>query len=126
MSIDITVSLPDAICQRAEIWAQQSGQSLPSFLAGAIESSLLPLGNAPPDVRTWADEEVLKAAAATMPAADERQLSELLTLQRESKLDASQRGELASLMQAYQEGLILKAAAVAEAVRRGLRGPLEP
>jgi hypothetical protein len=126
MSIDITVSLPDAICQRAENWAQQSGQSLPDFLAGAIESSLLPLGNAPPDVRILSDDEVLKAADVSMPATADRRLTELLAMQREATLDAAQRCELASLMQAYQEGLVLKAAATSEVVRRGLRGPLEP
>jgi hypothetical protein len=41
-------------------------------------------------------------------------------------LTNAERGELASLMDLYQRLLLRKAQALREAVRRGLRGPLEP
>lgn len=126
MSTDITVSLPDTLCQRAQGWAQQAGRSLPDFLADAIESSLLPLGDMPPPVKTWSDDEVLAAADAFLSPDEDRQLSELLALQRESAIDDRQRIELSRLMHQYQQGLVRKAAAMDEAVRRGLRKPLRP
>ena len=44
MSTDIIVSLPDTLCERGQLWAQQARRTLPDFLVEAIESSLLPLG----------------------------------------------------------------------------------
>lgn len=126
MSTDVTVSLPDAICQSAEVWAKQSGRSLPDFLVDAIESSLLPLGQVPPAFHNATDDDVLVATQCSLSPDNDRRLSELLTMQRESALDSTGRVELAQLMLAYQEGLVRKAAALREAVRRGLRGPLEP
>lgn len=124
MSTDITVSLSDAIWQTAQGWAQQSGRSLPDFLAEAIESSLLPLGSAPPAFEMCTNDEVLAAADTCLSPQDDARLSELLSLQRESALDADGRGELTRLMQQYHEGLVRKAAALREAVRRGLREPV--
>lgn len=125
MSTNVTVNLPDSVCQNAQVWAEQTGRTLPDFLAEAIESSLLPLGNPSPTIHDWADNEVLAAAEGTSSSEDHRRLSELLAQQRENTLDDQSRGELASLMQAYQERLVRSAHAWREAVRRGLRGPLE-
>lgn len=126
MSTDITVNLPDAVCQSAQVWAKQTGRSLEDFLADAIEASLLPLGNFPPKVQEWTDDQVLQAAQELMSPGEDGRLSELLALQRESALDTSGRSELARLMQVYKEGLLRKAAAMQEAVRRGLQEPLKP
>ena len=126
MSTDVTVHLSDPLRQRAEVWAAQAGRSLSDFLADAIETSLLPLGNMPPAVESWTNDEVLAAADAFMRPDDDRRLSELLALQRESALDDDQCAELSHLMQLYQQGLVRKAAAIQEAVRRGLREPLGP
>jgi hypothetical protein len=124
MSTDVTVSLSDTLRQRAEVWAEQAGRSLPVFLAEAIETSLLPLGNMPPPVESWSDAELLAAAESLLSSDDDRRLNELLILQRESAINDSERSELSRLMLLYQEGLIRKAAALQEAVRRGLREPL--
>ncbi|HEY4232227.1 MAG TPA: hypothetical protein VGM76_02265 [Lacipirellulaceae bacterium] len=125
MSTDITISLPDAVCQSAAVWAKQAGRSLPDFLTDAIETSLVSLGSTPPPVETWPDDELLAAANASLSPQDDQRLGELLAMQRESSLHDQARSELARLMQSYQEGLVRKAAALREAVRRGLRGPLE-
>jgi hypothetical protein len=126
MSTDITVSLPDALCQKAKLWAQQVGRSLPDFLAEAIESSLMPLGNLPPAVETWSNDEVLAAADAFLSPDDDRRLSELLAMQRERAISDNESIELTRLMQLYQQGMVRKAAAIEEAVRRGLREPPVP
>jgi len=57
---------------------------------------------------------------------DDRRLTELLQRQQAETLLVQEQAELASLMQVYQEGLVRKAEALREAVRRGLRGCLTP
>lgn len=79
-----------------------------------------------PTLPTWSDEGVIAAAAAELPAEDGRRLSELLGRQAAGALTEPERTELAALMGIYQEGLVRKAQALREAVRRGLRGPLRP
>jgi hypothetical protein len=56
----------------------------------------------------------------------DKRLSVLLGKQQGGELLEVERRELAALMQAYQEGLLRKAQAQAEAVRRGLMEPLKP
>jgi len=55
---------------------------------------------------------------------DDRRLTELLQRQQAETLLVQEQAELASLMQVYQEGLVRKAEALREAVRRGLPGCL--
>src|SRR2546426_11872491 len=98
MSTDITVSLPDTLCERAQEWAQRAGRTLPDFLGETIELSLLPLGT-PAPVEEWTDEDVLRASDDFFSPDDDRRLSELLSLQRESTLDTAGRAELSRLMQ---------------------------
>ena len=72
------------------------------------------------------DEEVLGLAEVQMLPAQGRRLSALLQKQQAQELSVPERTELLALMQVYQEGLLRKAQALHEAVRRGLRTPLEP
>jgi hypothetical protein len=51
-------------------------------------------------------------------------LSELLDRQQASLLLENERAKLQTLMQIYQEGLLRKATALSEAVKRGLIEPL--
>jgi hypothetical protein len=75
-------------------------------------------------MRELTDEAVLALADSTMNPADDKRLDELLDKQQADQLSEAERVELARLMQVYQEGLLLKAEGLAEAVRRGLRPPL--
>ena len=59
-----------------------------------------------------------------MEPSDDLRLSELLYRQQAELLSEPEHVELARLMEVYQEGLLLKAEGLAEAVRRGLRLPL--
>jgi hypothetical protein len=61
-----------------------------------------------------------------MAPEQDRRLSVLLQKQQERVLSAAEQTELLLLMQVYQEGVLRKAQALREAVRRGLRTPLEP
>ena len=74
----------------------------------------------------WSDDDVLAAADVGLPVAEDRRLSELLDRQQAGLLADSERAELKALMEMYQEGLLRKAQALREAVRRGLREPLQP
>ncbi len=67
------------------------------------------------------DSAVLALADSTMEPSDDLRLSELLYRQQAELLSEPEHVELAQLMEVYQEGLLLKAEGLAEAVRRGLR-----
>lgn len=99
------------------------------MLAETIELSLKPLGASGDSMRPaadWSNEDVLAASAAQMPAEHDRRLTELLDRQQAGELTGEQRCELAALMDMYQDGLLRKAEALREAVRRGMREPLNP
>jgi hypothetical protein len=129
MSTQITVTLPDDVLHRAESLARRVGRPVADLLAETIELSLRPLGAATPEekpITTWSDEEVLAAVELTMPAAEDQRLSILLDRQQAGLLTSGEPAELMALMQLYQEGLLRKAQALREAVRRGLWEPLQP
>jgi hypothetical protein len=129
MGTQVTLTLPDEVFQRAELAARRTGRPVADLLTETIELSLRPLGH-PSDeekpLTSWSDEELLAAADAGMPPAADQRLSELLDRQQAGLLTDAERPELAALMQMYQEGLLRKARALREAVRRGLREPLQP
>jgi predicted DNA-binding protein len=131
MSKQISLTLPDELMRRAEVLAGRSGRQVGDILADAVRASLDPLGlddveaDARP-VSEWSDEQVIAAADLQMPDAPDRRLSELLAKQGADTLTPGERAELSGLMQAYQQGLLQKAQALNEAVRRGLRHALTP
>jgi predicted DNA-binding protein len=124
MSKQISLTVPDEVMRRAEVLAGHSGRAVAEVLTDAIEASLDPLSftsSANDAISELSDAQVLDLADSIMPPADDRRLSELLARKNEGVLTIAERDELAPLMQLYQEGLLRKAQAIAEAVRRGLR-----
>ncbi len=77
-------------------------------------------------MQEWTNDQVLATTGAQMPPTEDQRLTQLLDRQQGGVLDDEERTELRSLLASYQTGLLRKARALAEAVRRGLRGPLEP
>jgi hypothetical protein len=71
------------------------------------------------------DAEVVRLADSRMPPDRDRRFSVLLDRQQAGLLREDERPELFALVQAYQEGMLRKALALREAVRRGLRPPME-
>jgi hypothetical protein len=129
MSAQVTVTLPDDVLRRAELLALRTGRPVGDLLAETIELSLQPLGTPsgnPVAIESWTDAQVLAAADAEMSPAEDRRLSELLDRQQADALGAEEHAELAALMDRYQQGLLCKAQALREAVRRGLRAALQP
>ncbi|WP_292764079.1 hypothetical protein [Nostoc sp. NOS(2021)] len=70
------------------------------------------------------DEQVLVLTKLQMEPEQDARLSELLDRQQSGTLTESDRSELQTLMQVYQEGLLRKATVLSEAVKRGLIEPL--
>ena len=129
MSTQVTLTLPDETYRRAERLAQLMGRNIADVLADTIYISLQPLGvelAAGKPITELSDTEVLAVADTGMEPSQDRRLSELLNNQQAGLLTDGERPELLALMQVYQRGLLQKAQALHEAVRRGLREPLAP
>lgn len=86
---------------------------------GAPHAGDLPVANLP-------DSEVPALADSQMDPAQDRRLSDLLEQQQAERLTEEDRHALLMLLQVYQDGLLRKAQALSEAVRRSPRPPLEP
>jgi hypothetical protein len=129
MTEQVTLNLPLEVYHRARLLAERAGRPVNDLLAETIAISLRPLGSAPGDeqpLTTWTDEAVLAAAQAELPPDADQRLSDLLHRQQAGMLPDTERSELSALMELYQSRLLRKAQALQEAVRRGLRGPLQP
>ena len=128
MDTQVTVTLPEELYEYARRWATITQRDLPEMLTDALSIVLTPVYTTPRlerPVSSLSDEDVLALSKAQMRPAEGRRLSELLEKQREGKLAGSERSELLALMQVYNQLWIRQSEALAEAVRRGLRRPLE-
>lgn len=127
MNAQVTVDLPDDVLQRATRLAQLTSRKLSDVLVDALDLSLPALGqpetNAEP-LTKLSDKTILALTQLEMNADSDSRLSDLLYKQQAGLLLETERMEMARLMQIYQEGLLRKAQALAEAVRRGLRPDL--
>ncbi len=127
MSTQVLISLPDDIYHRAERLAQLTSREVVDVLADTIGLSLAPLSPEPVSVTPITeipDDDVLALTELQMAPDQDRRLSLLLHRQQAGEISDPERSELLALMQLYQEGLLRKAQALHEAVRRGLREPL--
>ena len=129
MSMRVVIDLPDDVYRRAESLAQLINRDVADILADTVALSLPPLSpqsETVGPVTALADKEILALTELQMEPQQDRRLSLLLERQQAGELSDTERTELLALMQLYQEGLLRKAQALHEAVRRGLRKPLEP
>lgn len=128
MNTQVTLTLPDQLYEYARRWATITQRDLSEMLTDALTIVLTPVYTTPRlerPVSSLSDEDVLALSKAQMRPARGRRLSELLKKQREGELTESERPELLALMQVYNQLWIRQSEALAEAVRRGLRRPLE-
>jgi hypothetical protein len=127
MSTQITITLPDDIYQRAELFARLANRDIASVLADTIQLSIPPVSLDILDLQPVADlpdEQVLALTELQMEPEQDARLSVLLDRQQANLITENERLELQALMQLYQEGLLRKATALSEAVKRGLLEPL--
>jgi len=129
MSTQVTLTLPDRLYEYASYWATITQRDLSEMLTEALAIVLTPVYTTPRlerPVSSLSDEDVIALSKAQMRPAQGRRLSELLEKQREGLLTESEGPELLALMQIYNQLWIRQSEALTEAVRRGLRKPLEP
>lgn len=123
MSNQITITLPNDVYQKAEHFARLANRDLASILVDTIQFSIPPItqeaANLEP-VSKLSDQQVLALTELQMKSEEDSRLSELLDRQQAGILTESEHPELQVLMQIYQEGLLRKATALSEAVKRGL------
>lgn len=127
MSTQITITLSDEVYQRAERFARLANRDLASVLADTIQLSIPPIRADILDlepVSDLSDQQVLSLTELQMEPEQDARLSELLDRQQAGFLVEDERLELQTLMQIYQEGLLRKATALSESVKRGLIEPL--
>ena len=126
MSHQITLEIPDTLFRRAEQFAAlhqcTPADALTEWLA-ATSADTEPV-TSEYAVRSLPDATVLEMSEMQPSAAQESRMSELLEKQREGFLTVEERTNLDDLVEVYRAGLLLKSAALVEAVRRGLRPPI--
>jgi hypothetical protein len=120
MPTQIVLDLPDEVVQRAERRAQATRKAVSSVLSQAVERGLPVEHNLTNGKRVeeLSDREVLNLAAMRLDAETQEHLSELLYLQQAGTITRVQQDALASLNAVCEEGQLLKAQAMAEAVKR--------
>lgn len=127
-SIQVTISLPEDVYQRAQRFSRLINRDLASVLAETVGSSLPPMSErveSLPAIAELSDRAVLDIADSMLPTQQDQRLSELLAKQREGELVANETQELEALMQVYNEGWLRKTAGLVEAVKRGLMNPMD-
>jgi len=127
MNTQVTITLPDEIYQRAERFAKLANRDVASILADTIQLSIPHIRTDTLDIEpipNLSDEQVLALTELQMEPEQDQRLSELLDRQQAVTLVETEPLELQTLMQIYQEGLLRKATALSEAVKRGLIKPL--
>ncbi len=132
MNKPITLNLPEDVYNRANSLAQLISRDLADVLIEAISLSLSSTSpfsendsNKTESIKSLSDSEVLALSELQMESEQDLRLSQLLLKQQANTLSETERPELWILMQIYQTLLVKKAAALREAVSRGLREPLE-
>jgi predicted transcriptional regulator len=123
MDIPVTINLPDDVYRRAERFAHLANRDLSSILTDTLTRSLLSIStqtNTVQSISELSDRQVMALTHLEMEPAQDTRLSELLDKQQSGTLNPEEPQELDTLMQIYREGLLRKATALAEAVKRGL------
>ena len=120
MMTTITLELPEQLAASVQEFAVQTDKPIEDILIEWIRH----VASEQP-VQFLSDEQVLALCDLTLPAAQQKRLSLLLAKNRENQLAPAEEGQLDKLMKAYRRGLTRKAQAWQEAVKRGLKSPLQ-
>lgn len=131
MAIEVTLALPENLVEDARRFGTATRRDVQTVLAGVLEMmwpTLDEVSNHWDDrpVASLSDSEVLALSEAQMTMKQQDRFEELQTTGKEIGLTADERQELLGLRQIYEISMLRKSEALAEAVRRGLRGPMHP
>jgi len=127
MSTQVTLTLPDELYATARHWSALTQRDLAQTLTDALAIVLTPAhthSGLEKPIAALPDKDILALSQVQMELGQGERLGHLLTQQREDNLSYSEQLELLALMQIYHQLWIRQSEALAEAVRRGLRGPL--
>jgi hypothetical protein len=122
-TIDVTLSLPDKLYEKARQWAAVTHQDLDEALADALELVLTPLPSVPElddPIEALSDSDLLAQTRLQLPADRGQRLSELSADRRVGTLSPEKQQKLLGLTQIYQRYWLRQSEALAEAVRREL------
>ncbi len=123
----VTLNLPEDLYKHAQRWAIITRKGLEETLTNALTLALTPVHVEPrlePPVVTLSDSKLLAATKLQMQQEQGKRLDELLALQSEGRITTSQRSELQTLLQVYDQLWLRQSEALVEAVRRGLIDPI--
>ncbi len=129
--MEVTLNLSENLVESAENLASATKRDLPTVIADVLEM-LLPFienmvdSNLYRPVFSLSDAEVIALADSKMDEATNQRLGELQSKGKTIGLRETERNQLLSLLPIYQLGQLRKSEALAEAVKRGLRGKLHP
>lgn len=131
MTVKITLDLPNSVIEHAQRYSRSTHSTLEDVLSDSLEILWPMLENTSvdklyEDISTLSDKEVLDLANLKMGIEQNERLGDLQTKGKAEGLTQTEQFELLGLMQIYRLGLLRKSQGLAEAVRRGLRGPLHP
>lgn len=123
-----TIAISDKTYQRAEKLARLIRRDVDEILTMLLEVSLplTPEINIDRPITDLSDSETMALCRLQMQPDSDKRHSELLAFQKERDLRDTEQIELDALTRVYEIGLLYKAQAMAEAVKRGLIEPLEP
>ena len=123
-----TITVSDKTYRRAELLAKLIQRDIDEILSMLLEVSLPLIPDIDPEesLTTMPDNRILALTQLQMVDEYDLRHSELLALQKDRDLTEAERIELDALTRVYEIGILVKAQAMAEAVRRGLMEPLQP
>ena len=126
MSVQIVVDVPDRLYHHLVRLAKSSGRNVADLVASMMSVSFMPLSIPDSDtpLEHISDEEVMTLAESQMNPTQNERMTELLDKKQAGEISGSERDELSVLVYIYEQGSILKAKALHEAIRRGLHQPV--
>jgi len=123
MVMQITVTVPDSVYQRAQRLAQLIDVKVETVLSMMLELSLprfVPDIDLSVPVETLSDDIVLSATQLRLIPEQSERHSYLLNQQQNASLTDTEKAELETLNRVYELGLVFQSQALAEATKRGL------
>jgi hypothetical protein len=118
-AMQMMLNVPEEVAREARAVADRTGRRVEDVLADWLGKMADEL-----PVEALSDERVLELCDLQMTPEQQDELSDLLTDNREGRLQGDQYVRLEMLMQLYRRGLVRKAEALKVAVQRGLRPSL--
>jgi len=128
----VTIELPELLYRFACQVAEVTKQPLEAILRDSIAHTLPPLDDVPPEeavelakLASFDDAALWREARATMTAAEQAEIHELLDRQGAGELTLSEHARLRDLLDTYGRLTVRKAHAYLLLARRGYRVPMQ-